>query len=247
MQQPDIEDDFSGPLRADLWVDHYLPHWTTPERSAARYSFQTEGMQLRIDLEQLNWRDEDAPLRVSNLQTGTFAGDLGTRVGTHRHREDGLVVRSPTPTRLLWAPTAGRVELTVSASVDPQCMLAAWLVGTEHLDAAHSGEVCIFEIDGHAVGASTLARSGIKAHTDSAIETDMADVCLPFDASKPHTWSVDWGENRTVICCENIVVRDIPQAPNYPTFLMIDLFEIGQPSGAYPKTAMLHSFRGWTR
>lgn len=44
-RQPDVTDDFSGTLSSDLWIEHYLPHWTTPDRSA-----------------------------VSNLQTGTFSG-----------------------------------------------------------------------------------------------------------------------------------------------------------------------------
>ncbi|WP_433832001.1 hypothetical protein ACQP2E_15000 [Actinoplanes sp. CA-015351] len=35
-----MRDDFHGPALDDkLWVDHYLPHWTTPERSRARYDF----------------------------------------------------------------------------------------------------------------------------------------------------------------------------------------------------------------
>lgn len=41
------------------------------------------------------------------------------------------------------------------------------------------------------------------------------------------------------------MVRRIPQAPNYPLVLMLDLFEIGEPGGSSPKTAMLHRFRGW--
>jgi hypothetical protein len=49
----DADDDFSGPkLRTDLWVDHYLPHWTTPERSLARYDLIGNGLRLRIDADQ---------------------------------------------------------------------------------------------------------------------------------------------------------------------------------------------------
>lgn len=148
---PDLEDDFSAPLSSDLWVDHYLPHWTTPDRSAARYDLTGTGLRLRIERDQLDWRAEDAPLRVSNLQTGTFSGKAGSRRGTHRYREDGLTVRTPTATKLLWVPSAGRVDITVSASRDPGCMLAAWLVGTEHLSERHAGEVCVFEIDAYAI------------------------------------------------------------------------------------------------
>lgn len=246
-RDPDLVDDFrAGGPRPDLWVDHYLPHWTTPDRSAARYDATKAGLRLRIDADQLDWRDEDAPLRVSNLQTGTFSGPRGSSRGTHRHRDD-LTVRTPTPTRLGWAPTSGRVDVTVSASRDPGCMLAAWLVGTEHLHPDDSGEICLFEIDAAGIGpTSSTARAGLKAHHDPRLVTDMAEVRVPLDASRPHTWSAVWGGGRTTIGCEGQVVRQVEQAPDYPMFLMLDLFEIGPPGGTYPKTATLHRVRGWS-
>ncbi|MGC2998626.1 glycoside hydrolase family 16 protein [Streptomyces sp. G35A] len=247
---PDFQDDFTAPrLRTDRWVDHYLPHWTSPERSRARYDIDDAGLRLRIDADQPDWREEDAPLRVSNVQTGVFSGPAGSRRGTHRHRPDGLVVRTETPRRLLWAPTAGRVDVTVSASPNEGCMLAAWLVGTEHLSEKDSGEICVFEIDAEAVGERTSrARCGVKAHTDGRLTTDMTEVGLPLNASRPHTWTAIWGPSGTIIGCEGVVVKRTPQSPGYPLFLMIDLFEIGPRSGhdtAYPKTAHIHGVRGW--
>jgi hypothetical protein len=244
-REPDVQDDFRDGPRPDLWVPHYLPHWTTPDRSAARFDTVGDGIRLRIDRDQPDWRPEDAPLRVSNLQTGTYSGALGTSRGTHRHRDDGLVVRTEVPTRLLWAPSAGRVDITVSASRDLDCMLAAWLVGTEHEDELAAGEVCIFEIDAAAIGEECTARSGVKAHGDPGLTTDMADVRLPFDATRPHTWTAIWGEGETVIGCEGVVVRRVHQSPDYPLVLLVDLFEIGHPRGTYPKTATIHSVRGW--
>ncbi|BBH69004.1 hypothetical protein ACTI_56890 [Actinoplanes sp. OR16] len=239
---PDFADDFrSASLRADRWVDHYLPHWTTPDRSRARYDLDDDGLRLRIDADQLDWRPEDAPLRVSNIQSGNHPG-------THRHRPDGLTVRTPSVTSLLWAPSSGRVDVTVSASVDENCMLAVWLVGTEHLSPRDSGEICLFEIDASAVGpSSTVARSGVKAHHDDRLVTDMASVTVPVDASRPHTWTAVWGPGSTTIGCEGVVVRSLPQAPSYPLFLLIDIFEVAAPSPAgYPKSARVHSVRGWS-
>ena len=245
---PDLDDDFAGPdLRTSWWIDHYLPQWTTPDRSRARYDLGPRGLRLRIDADQPDWRPEDGPSRVSNLQTAAFAGPTGGSRGTHRHRPDGLVVRTPVPTQLLWTPTAGRLDVTVSASRDPGCMIAAWLVGTEHRDPAESGEVCVFEIDADAVaGASTTARCGIKAHHDPRLTTDMADVVVPVDASRSHTWTVVWGGGRTVIGCEGVLVRQLAQSPDYPMQLMLDLFEVGgDRSGAYPRSAWVHRVRGW--
>lgn len=245
-REPDIDDRFDHGLDPAVWIASYLPHWTTPERAAARFDLVPGGLRLRIDADQLDWRPEDAPLRVSNLQTGTHSGPPGSTSGTHRHRNDGLEVRTQTPTRLLFAPSRGRVEVTISASVDPGCMLAAWLVGTEHLSPADSGEICIFEIDADAIGPVSRARSGLKAHHDPRMATDMAEVSIPVDAAEPHTWTVVWGDGETIIACEGDVVRRVPQAPDYPLFLLIDLFEIGAPSGTYPKSATVHRVRAWS-
>lgn len=149
----------------------------------------------------------------------------------------------------MWAPTTGRVDVTVSASVNEGCMLAAWLVGTEHLSEEDSGEICIFEIDADAVGeGKSHARCGVKAHSDERLATDMTEVAVPVDASMPHTWTAIWTPSGTVIGCEGVVVKRVPQSPRYPLFLMIDLFEIGPRSEnamVYPKTARIHRVRGW--
>jgi hypothetical protein len=241
---PDLDEDFRGGLDPDRWVAAYLPQWTTPERARARFAIAPDGLALRIEADQPDWRPEDAPLRVSNLQTGTFSGPVGSARGTHRHRSD-LAVRTETPQRLLFAPSRGRVEVTVSASRDADVMLAAWLVGTEHRSPEESGEICLFEIDAATIGRTTVARTGVKAHHDPRLTTDMAEVTIPLDASTPHTWTAVWGDGETVIGCEDRVVRRVPQAPDYPLFLLVDLFEIAAPRGRYPKSATVHRVRGW--
>ncbi|MCI9858739.1 hypothetical protein [Microbacterium proteolyticum] len=242
----DLDDDFAegfpGPSR---WISSYLPHWTDAERAAARWNDETDGVRLRIDQDQRDWRPEDAPLRVSNLQTGLFAGEKGSHRGMHRHRDD-LTVRTEVPTSLLFIPTRGRVDVTLSATRDSGCMVAAWLVGTEHLSPRDAGEICLFEIDADAVtDTETRARSGIKAHHDPRLATDMAEVSLPFDASRPHTWTAVWGDGETIIGCEGVVVRRIAQAPDYPLALMIDIFEVDAAVGPYPKSFVVHRVRGW--
>ncbi|UFU04873.1 family 16 glycosylhydrolase [Ruania halotolerans] len=244
----DLDEDFPRVgLRPEVWVDHYLPQWTTPDRSRARWDLDEQGVRLRIDDDQPDWRPEDAPLRVSNLQTATFAGPVGSHRGTHRHRQDGLTVRTAVPTSMRWAPSGGRVDVTVTASTDSGCMTAIWLVGTEHLSPHQSGEVCVAEIDAEAIGpVQTRVRSGLKAHHDPHLRTDMAELTVPVDASRPHTWTAIWGTDAVVIGCEGRIVRRLDQTPHYPMVLMIDLFEIGGPTlGGYPKTARVHRVRGW--
>ncbi len=79
-----LAEDFTGPvLDTSLWVPHYLPHWTTPDRSAARYELNPGRLRLRIDANQPPWRPEDDGLRVSNIQTATYSGPDGSHRATH--------------------------------------------------------------------------------------------------------------------------------------------------------------------
>jgi hypothetical protein len=125
-------------------------------------------------------------------------------------------------------------------------MVAAWLVGTEHESPRDAGEVCIFEIDARQAATGWTARSGIKAHHDDRLRTAMVETPLAFDASRPHTWTAIWGDGETVIGCNGTVVQRVPQASDYPMFLMVDLFELGPRRGRYPKTAVVHAVRGWS-
>lgn len=133
-------------------------------------------------------------------------------------------MRTETPQSLLFAPSRGRVESAISATRAASCMLAAWLVGTEHRSPTESGEICIFEIDADTIGETTVVPTGTKAHHDPDLTTDMLEVVAPLDASSPHTWTVVWGDGETVIGCEGRALRRIAQAADYPLFLMIDLF-----------------------
>lgn len=248
-RQPDIDDDLRV-LDPGRWIARYLPHWTTPERSAARFAVTPDGLELRIDADQPDWRPEDGPLRVSNLQTAEHSGPVGSEIGTHPHRA-GLAVRTETPTRVLWAPTGGRIELTVTPSVDSGCMTAFWLVGTEHEsagDGAGSGEICVFEIDAESIGPEeTRARVGVKAHRDPALRTAMTEVVVPFGAGARQRWTVAWDAGGIRIACADQVVHRSDQVLADPLQLMIDLFELSGPgpASAYPKRATIHRVRGW--
>lgn len=246
-----LAEDFAAPVLDERrWVPHYLPHWTTPERSAARYSIAGGVLRLRIDVDQPAWRPEDGELRVSNLQTGSYSGPYGSPLGQHRHRP-GLTVRSPQPTRRLYAPTYGLVEATLRASPDPHVMLAVWLVGFEE-QPEQSGEICIAELYGSAVGPGRSAvRTGVKAHSDPRLVEDMADVELEVDATTWHTYAAQWDAERVRLLVDDRVVRTVRQRLDYPLQLMVDLFEL--PHGGrrdpsdYPKVGEVAGVRGYRR
>lgn len=243
-------DDFtSNTLDANRWIDQYLPHWTTPERSAARYVLDDRGLRLLIEVDQPAWRPEDGLMRVSNLQTGSFSGPLGSSRGQHRHRRD-LRVRSPQPTRRLWTPSSGLVEATVRATDDPTCMLGIWLVGLEEASPEHSGEICIAELFGTAIGReSSQVRLGVKAHHDPHLRTQMIDLTLDLDATEQHSYAAAWDAERVDLYIDEILVHSVVPGLNYPLQLMVDLFEFPadeeRDDAHYPKSAQVVAVRGY--
>ena len=245
-------EDFTDPdLRADRWVPHYLPHWTTPERSAARYDTGSGVLRLRVDADQPAWRTQDGEMRVSNLQTGVACGPVGSPLGQHRHRPD-LAVVTAVPTRRLFTPTAGLVEAELRAPTDPTCMLALWLVGLEADGPELSGELCVAELYGSAVGpARSAVRMGVKAHGDPRLHDDMTDEVLDLDASQWHRYGVAWSADGADFLVDDRVVRSVGQRLDYELTVMVDLFEFplgpDRPASAYPKTAEVRDVRGWRR
>lgn len=244
-----FDEDFAAPrLDESRWLAHYLPHWTTPERSGARYRLGGGGLELLIDADQPPWRDQDGRMRVSNLQTGSFSGPAGSEIGQHRHRS-GLTVQSPQPTRRLWTPSAGRVEATMSASDDPTCMLALWLVGLEEHSPDDSGEICVAELFGDAIGpGSSRVRLGVKAHHDPRLRTEMIDLDLALDATQEHTYAAAWDSRRVRFYVDDHLVHSVAQGLDYELQLMVDLFEFpvkdARPSSEYPKSARIQHIRG---
>jgi beta-glucanase (GH16 family) len=141
-------------------------------------------------------------------------------------------------------------EARLRATADPTCMLAVWLVGFEEAAPEQSGEICIAELYGHALGpGGSTVRMGIKAHHDPRLREDMADVALGIDATDWHTYAAAWTAEETRFYVDDRLVRIVPQGLDYPLQLMIDLFEF--PTGSvrdpatYPKTGQVASVRGY--
>jgi hypothetical protein len=245
----EFDEDFSAEeLDPSRWVAHYLPQWTTPERSAARYELEPGLLRLRIDADQPAWRTEDGEMRVSNLQTGAFSGPAGSAIGQHRHRPD-LTVTTPQAMRRLYAPTYGLFEAVLRASPDPTCMLGFWLVGFEE-EPESSGEICVAELFGNAIGSGRSGvRMGVKAHHDPQLKEDMEEVALELDAGDWHTYGAEWTPEEIRFFVDDRLVRTVAQRIDYPLQLMVDLFEF--PAGGerdpadYPKLVEVRAVRGY--
>ncbi|MDT0182281.1 GNAT family N-acetyltransferase [Microbacterium sp. ARD31] len=228
---PDVDERFAGDtLDADRWWPHYLPHWSSRERTAARYRV-SNGLELRIDADTEPWGPEwDGQVRVSHLQTGQRAGVVGSDAGQHRFR-DGLVVREAQDECRLWLPRFGVIAAQMSAVRHPDAMVAFWPIGFEDRPE-ESGEICIAEIFGSEIDdTGGWVGIGVKAQHDPRLRDDVEKVRVDGDLTAPHEYAVEWSADRLRFFIDGRWVKTVTQRIDYPVQLMLDLYELPRRDG----------------
>ncbi|WP_210508465.1 glycoside hydrolase family 16 protein [Naasia sp. SYSU D00057] len=242
-----LDEDFQDPAAfEERWIPHYLPQWSSRERSRARYRLDCGGLRLLIEADQQPWAPEwDGPLRVSNLQTGVRSGPIGSSDGQHRFRPD-LVVREEQAERWTFTPSGGAVAITCRANPDPRTMTALWLIGVERIPE-ESAELCVMEVFGREVGpARGLVGMGFHPFGDGRIADDFEKVPVTDDLTAVHEYAVEWGWNRARWYVDGVLVKESRQAPDYPLQLMLDVFEFEpDPAAEYPKEFAVERVRAW--
>jgi len=236
-----FELEFDGELESS-WLPYYLPQWASRHAAAARVSF--DPLELRIDDDQLPWSPEyNDGLRVSNLQTGVYSGEVGSSIGQHQFR-DGLVVHEFQPAERIYTPRYGLVDAHVKAHPDPNVMVALWLIGFES-DPAESGELCVFEIFGRELDADHgVVGLGIHPFGDPDLTDDFVKLEVDGDLTQWHTYSAEWSPGMSRFYIDDELVREIAQAPAYPMQLMLNIYEF-EPGGEYPKRFPVGEIRGY--
>jgi len=223
----DLDERFAGDaLDPDVWFPYYLPHWSSRADSAATWSVRDSALHLSIPADQSLWCSDlhDEPLRVSCIQTGSFAGPVGSTVGQQPFR-DGLVVREEQPTIWGYTPRYGQVEVTMRGVITPRSMVAFWMSGIEDRPE-RSGEICVAEIFGDAVhDGITEVGMGVHQFRDPALAEEFAPEPLALDVADAHTYGVDWRPGSLAFSVDGEVVRRLDQAPDYPMQLMIGAFD----------------------
>lgn len=248
----EVDERFEGnALDRRIWLPYYLPHWSSREAAAARFDIGDGGLRLRIDADQAPWNPEyDGWLRVSSLQTGGYAGPVGSGIGQLRFRK-GLVVRQAQPTSALYTPRYGLFEVHLCAIADPVNMVALWMIGIED-EPERSGEICVCEIFGRDMTPDG-ARVGMGIHpwSDPALIDAFEQVPIQMDARAPHWYAAEWLPERVAFYVDEVQVKVVEQSPAYPMQVMLSLYEFGDgpdpvsPPGSYPKIAEISQFRGW--
>jgi hypothetical protein len=247
----EFEDTFEGEaLDLDRWLPYYLPHWSSRQRSRARYEIGGGFLRLLIEADQQPWCPElDGQIRVSSLQTGAFAGRVGSAVGQHRFNPDALV-REAQPNVRLYTPQYGRIELRARASDDPRTMVALWMIGYED-EPDRSAEICVCEIFGRDVGPDhALVGLGVHPFGDPTIVDDFSRETIPIDARELHVYAAEWMPHQVSFFIDGHPVRTVRQSPAYPMQLMLSIYEFApaegdKPTRPYPKAFVVDYVRGY--
>ena len=227
MTDLELDERFTGDdLDRDLWFPYYLPHWSSRSRSAATYAVSNEGLDLSIPVDQPLWCPDlhDGPLRVSGIQSGCFAGPLGSSIGQQPFR-DGLVVQEEQPTFWGYTPHYGQIEITMRGVIGTRSMFALWMSGIEDRPE-RSGEICVAEVFGDRVRDGTAEVGlGSRRFRDPLLTGDFTTVSVDFDVSDFHTYGVDWRRGRIEFEIDGAWVRTVDESPDYPMQLMIAVFD----------------------
>jgi hypothetical protein len=243
-REPDLDERFGeGVLDEKLWWPHYLPHWSSRARTAARYSIAPDALELFIDAYTAPWSPEfDGDVRVSHLQTGQFSGERGSRIGQHRFR-DGLAVREEQPQRRLHLPRFGVIEVRMAAVRHPDAMVAFWPIGFED-QPENSGEICIAEIFGSDLDdAGGWVGVGVKRQHDPRLRDDFETVRVDGDLTAMHDYAVEWTSDEVRFFIDHRWVKTVRQTIDYPVQLMLDLYELPRADGMRDIAALPHTLR----
>jgi beta-glucanase (GH16 family) len=190
-------------------------------------------------------------VRVSSLQTGLFAGPVGSPVGQHRFNPRAVVRQAQRNLRL-YTPQYGRIELRAKALDDPQTVVTLWLIGYED-EPIRSAEICICEIFGRDVKADHASVGmGVHPFSDPLLLDDFSAVRVPIDARDFHVYAAEWTPDQVAFFVDGDLVKAVRQSPAYPMQLMLGVYEaasqdedVEHPPAAYPKAFVIDYVRGY--
>jgi hypothetical protein len=245
----EFNDEFeSDTLDPDKWVPYYLPHWSSREQSAPRYMFKDSQLVLKIEQDQQPWCPEfDSDVKCSSIQTGLYAGPVGSNEGQHLFNED-CIVREAQPTIRTYTPQYGYFETRMKVSQSNVNLAALWMIGFEELPQ-ESGEITVFEVFGdHMTPIATEVRYGIHPWQDPTLTDEFFRETLSINAAHFHIYAVEWTPTYVDFYVDNVKRRRIQQSPGYPMQFMLGIYELpGEDERRvdYPRQFTIDYFRGY--
>lgn len=222
----EFSDEFEqADLDTTKWLPFYLPHWSSCARSAPRYHIEDGCLNLRIDRDQAAWCPEfDGEVRCSSVQSGIFAGPLGSAIGQHRFNP-ACRVREAQANQRLYTPQYGFFE-TRAKAVDSAAMhVSIWMIGYED-EPQYSGEIAIFEIMGDSlIPSGCRIGHGIHPWGDPHLSDEFRAPQTTIDATEFHIYALEWTPTHLDFYVDNAKIDTIDQSPDYPMQFMLGLYQ----------------------
>jgi len=232
-----FNEDFTGTgLDTTRWIPYYLPHWSSRDRAKPRYALKNGYLHLQITPDQQPWCPEfNGAVRCSSLQTGLFAGPVGSPIGQHKINP-ACVVRQAQPRQETYVPTYGYVEIRARWAAGPTNVAALWMIGFEDRPE-RSAEICVVELKGKDVKPTEcIIGYGMHAFGDPTLHEAFYEEPFVLDVSQFHTYAVEWTKGQVTFLIDNQPIRVMRQSPAYPMQLMLSLYDV--PNEAEPKKAL---------
>lgn len=250
----EFQDEFElSVLNTDNWIPCYLPQWSSREKSRPNYHFSDGNLVLEITDDQQPWCPEfNGEVKCSSLQTGLYAGPLGTDKGQHKFNEK-CIVREEQISHKKYLPQYGYLEIRAKVPDTVSNVAAFWMIGYEE-QPEQSAEICIVEIKGCNVEKeSSIIGYGIHRFNDPALEEAFHEERFNMDVTQFHIYAADWGPEKVDFYIDNKLIRSIKQSPAYPMQFMLNIYEL--PTGKekigsdliYPKEFTIDYIRGYRK
>ncbi|MCA9888278.1 MAG: glycoside hydrolase family 16 protein [Anaerolineae bacterium] len=223
----EFNDDFDDiALDTEKWVPYYLPQWSSREQSRPRYTLADSALVLQIEANQPPWCPEfDGDVKVSSIQTGLFAGPVGSQIGQHQFKPN-LVVREAQPTIRTYTPQYGYFEARVKTDNRPGSMAALWMIGFEE-QPERSGEIAVFELFADQMTAVTSeVRYGVHPWGDPTLRDAYFREVLPMDATEYHIYAIEWTPDHIDFYVDNLKRQTVRQSVTYPMQFMLGMYEL---------------------
>ena len=246
----DFNEEFSqSTIDTSKWIPYYLPQWSYREKSRPNYELINGQLILQIKENQAPWCTEfNGEVKCSSLQTGMFAGEVGTAIGQHRFNPS-CRVREVQKTARLYTPLYGYIEIRAKVEMSASNVAAFWMIGFED-SPEKSGEICIMEVKGQNVKSNQFVNGyGIHPFGDGNLKEEFFEDKVDFNPSVFNIYAARWQPNQVDFYINNKLIRTINQSPNYEMQLMLNIYEIPselKETGLYPKKFIIDYVRGYS-
>ncbi len=229
----DLQEEFDGDsLNSDIWLDEYLPHWTSDEsKSVARYEIRDGKLVLKVDENDGPWSENDGNVVVSGITTynrnylHNFSGhntlyEHPDSVKTDNNFFDGYTTQY------------GYIEMRAKLHYDGGGgHQALWLVGTQDdtgdwANSKQTAEIDMLETSFY--NTYNTWRHCVTGWRDDSFlgyGWNTKEQRIQGDASKEfHTYGMEWTPNALYFYYDGQLMDTVNNAPQYAMGFILSIY-----------------------